>query len=64
MMRNKNPNVYFVPGLKHNLLTIGQLLSKGYNVHFTSGFSEIKDVNNKILGKVHMTNKMFPLKVS
>ena len=25
-------NVYFVPGLKHNLMSIGKLIQKGYNV--------------------------------
>ena len=27
-------DVYFVPGLKHNLIRIGQLMQKGYNVFF------------------------------
>ncbi|KAI3734276.1 hypothetical protein L6452_13741 [Arctium lappa] len=57
------PNVYFVPGLKHNLLSVGQLLLKGYEVHFKNNACEIKDMNNKSLGMVRMTfNKMFPLR--
>ena len=27
-------NVFFVPDLKHNLISIGQLMQKGYNVFF------------------------------
>ncbi|KAJ0456159.1 putative RNA-directed DNA polymerase [Helianthus annuus] len=30
----KIPSVFYVKGLKHNLLSIGQLLQKGYAVHF------------------------------
>ena len=28
------PDVYYVPGLKCNLLRIGQVVNKGYNVFF------------------------------
>lgn len=27
-------DVYFVPGLKHNLMSIGKLIQKGYRVYF------------------------------
>ena len=27
-------DVYFVPSLKHNLMSVGQLMQKGYNVFF------------------------------
>lgn len=30
----KIPNVYYVTGLKHNLLSVGQLLIKGHDIHF------------------------------
>ncbi|KAI3509130.1 hypothetical protein L1887_24156 [Cichorium endivia] len=57
------PNVYFVPGLKHNLLSVGQLLLRGYNIYFKNKACEIKDSSNNLLGKVSMTsNKMFPLR--
>ncbi|KAI3521063.1 hypothetical protein L1887_10522 [Cichorium endivia] len=59
----KIPNVYLVSVLKHNLLSVGQLLLKGYDIHFENGTCEIKDANGSLMGKVHMTsNKMFPLK--
>lgn len=59
----KIQNVYFVPGLKYNLLSVGQLILRGYDIHFKHGSCEIKDMNNRTLGTVHMTsNKMFPLR--
>ena len=59
----KIPNVYFVPGLKNNLLSVGQLILKGYDIRFRDGSCEIRDSSNKLIGKVLMTsNKMFPLR--
>ncbi|KAI3821704.1 hypothetical protein L1987_09276 [Smallanthus sonchifolius] len=59
------PNVFYVKGLRHNLLSVGQLLQKGYNVFFANGCCEIKDHKGYNLAKVRMTgNKMFPLNLS
>ncbi|XP_077221031.1 uncharacterized protein LOC143854809 [Tasmannia lanceolata] len=56
-------NVFYVPGLKHNLLSVGQLLMKGHDVHFKEDVCEIKVKNHILIAKVRMTqNKMFPLK--
>ncbi|XP_077239780.1 uncharacterized protein LOC143880693 [Tasmannia lanceolata] len=57
-------NIFYVPGLKHNnLLSVGQLLMKGRDVHFKEDVCEIKDKNHVLIAKVRMTqNKMFPLK--
>ncbi|XP_077246125.1 uncharacterized protein LOC143885992 [Tasmannia lanceolata] len=56
-------NVFYVPGLKHNLFSVGQLLMKGHDVHFKEDVCEIKDKNHVLIAKVRMTqNKMFPLK--
>eukprot|EP00253_Pinus_taeda_P025918 PITA_25918 len=38
------PDVYYVPGLKCNLLSIGQLIDKGYNVFFKDDTCTIKDI--------------------
>jgi len=35
--KNYISDVYFVPGLKHNLISIGQFMQKGYNVFFKKG---------------------------
>ncbi|KAJ0599629.1 putative RNA-directed DNA polymerase [Helianthus annuus] len=58
----KIPDVFYVKGLKHNLLSVGQLIRKGYEVSFKGDRCTIKDANNEVLGMVKMTNnKMFPL---
>uniref|UniRef100_A0A251SDS7 Putative zinc finger, CCHC-type n=1 Tax=Helianthus annuus TaxID=4232 RepID=A0A251SDS7_HELAN len=55
-------NVFYVKGLRHNLLSVGQLIKKGYMVKFQEGKCIIKDVRNETLGVIRMTNnKMFPL---
>ena len=36
-------DVYFVHGLKHNLMSIGQLIKKGYNVFFKNDMCTILD---------------------
>ncbi|KAL0558905.1 hypothetical protein IC582_003491 [Cucumis melo] len=55
-------NVFYVPGLKHNLLSIGQLLQQGLKVSFEGDICAIKDQAGVLIAKVKMTaNKMFPL---
>ncbi|KAJ9546430.1 LOW QUALITY PROTEIN: hypothetical protein OSB04_018973 [Centaurea solstitialis] len=60
---NKKANVFYVAGLKHNLLSVGQLIQKGYGLYFKNGLCEITDSNESDIGRVVMnTNKMFPIK--
>lgn len=59
-------DVYFVSGLKHNLMSVGQLVQKGYRVTFKNGLCIILDKypSNQLIAKVRMTNNiMFPLKI-
>eukprot|EP00253_Pinus_taeda_P033405 PITA_33405 len=59
-------DVYFVPGLKHNLVSVGQLMQKGYNVFFKNDVCTILDrpPRRQLIAKVQMTNnRMFPLKI-
>ena len=61
------PGVYYVPGLKYNILSIGQLINKGYNVIFKDDVCTIKDIppSKKIIVEIQMTsNRMFPLKLN
>eukprot|EP00253_Pinus_taeda_P020487 PITA_20487 len=48
------PEVYYVPGLKCNLLSIGQLIDKGYNVFFKDDMCTIRDIppSKKIIAQV------------
>eukprot|EP00253_Pinus_taeda_P022088 PITA_22088 len=60
------PEVYYVPSLKCNLLSIGKLIDKGYNVFFKDDMCTIRDIppSKKIIAQVQMTNnRMFPLKL-
>ena len=60
------PDVYYVKGLKHNLLTIGQLIHKGYRLYMEDNHYVIKDLHprNQLIEKVPMTsNHLFPLRI-
>ena len=60
------PDVYYVLSLKCNLISIGKLLNKGYNVFFKNDVCTIMDIppSRQVIEKVHMTsNRMFPLKI-
>ena len=60
------PNVYHVEDLKHNLLSIGQLIQKGYRVCIEHYHYLIKDKHpsNQLIAKVSMTsNRLFPLRI-
>eukprot|EP00253_Pinus_taeda_P026611 PITA_26611 len=59
-------DVYFVHGLKHNLISIGQPMKNGYNVFFKNDECTIlhKSPSRQMIAKVQMTsNRMFPLKI-
>jgi hypothetical protein len=56
--------VYYVSGLKHNLMSIGKLLQKGYIIYMEDNHRVIMDKfpSNQLIEKIQMTgNKMFPL---
>lgn len=66
--REKNciSDVYVVLDLKNNLLNIGQLIQKGYNVFLKNGECTILDKfpSKKLISKVQVTsNMMFPLNI-
>ena len=57
-------DVYFVPGLKCNLISIGQLMEKGYKVIFNHDMCTIFDKyhRKRLVVRVKMAkNRMFPL---
>lgn len=56
-------DVYHVPDLKHNLLSVGQLIEHGYKVLFEGLTCRIYDKppSRKLISEIHMTrNRMFP----
>ncbi|KAJ4751816.1 polyprotein [Rhynchospora pubera] len=59
-------DVYFIPQLTQNLLSIGQLIENGYSVIFEERKCTITDkATQQIMAVVEMaTNKLFPLEIS
>jgi len=54
-------DVLFVPDLKTNLLSIGQLQEKGYDISIKDGFCRIQDAKLGLIAQVKLTrNRGFP----
>ncbi|KAK3013886.1 hypothetical protein RJ639_009283 [Escallonia herrerae] len=57
-------NVLYVPDLKSNLLSVGQLQEKGYIITIQQGACEIYDPTRGAIVVVEMSsNRLFPLKI-
>ncbi|KAF7843909.1 Retrovirus-related Pol polyprotein from transposon TNT 1-94 [Senna tora] len=57
-------DVFYAPGLHHNLLSMGQLSEKGYDMRVHQGFCTLFDKNGRFVAKVKMTpNRLFPLMI-
>lgn len=57
-------DVYNVPNLKSNILSVGQLLEKNYDIHFKDRSATIRNPEGKLIAKVPMTkNRMFLLNI-
>ncbi|XP_050875053.1 uncharacterized protein LOC127078664 [Lathyrus oleraceus] len=55
-------NVYYVPSMKNNILSSGQLLEKGYDIHLKEHSIFLRDCGDNLIAKVHMSkNRMFLL---
>jgi len=55
-------NVFFIPDLKTNLLSIGQLQEKGYEVSIKGGICRIQDEKLGMIAQVKMSlTQLFPL---
>jgi hypothetical protein len=57
-------NVYYVPNMKSNILSLGQLLEKGYDIQLKDNNLSIRDHSSKVIAKVPMSrNRMFVLNI-
>ncbi|KAE8699231.1 BTB/POZ and MATH domain-containing protein 4-like [Hibiscus syriacus] len=57
-------NVYYVPTMKSNILSLGKLVEKGYDIHMKNYNLSIKDDNNNFIAKVMMSkNRMFLINI-
>ncbi|KAJ4813156.1 polyprotein [Rhynchospora pubera] len=55
-------NVYYVPDMKSNILSLGQLLELGYTVVMKDKTLYLRDKNDRLIAQVEMTkNRMFKL---
>jgi len=60
-------DVYYIPNLKHNIISVRQLMENGYDVIFKGSTCLILDKppNRKLIAKIQMIkNRMFPLNLS
>jgi hypothetical protein len=57
-------DVYYVPAIKQNLVSIGQLLEKGYTLFMKNCHLTVTDYNGRLIAYVKMSkNRMFPLNI-
>ncbi|GKA63759.1 retrovirus-related pol polyprotein from transposon TNT 1-94 [Tanacetum coccineum] len=57
-------DIYNGPNLKSNILSVGQLLEKNYDIHFKDRSATISNQEGKLIAKVPMTkNQMFILNI-
>ena len=57
-------NVYYVPNMKNNILSSGQLLEKGYDIQMKDRSLSIRDANSDFITKVPMSkNRMFLINI-
>ena len=57
-------DVYYVPDMKNSILSLGQLLEKGYDISMKNLHLTIKDARGNLIANVEMSkNRMFPLNI-
>ncbi|KAL0429361.1 UNVERIFIED_CONTAM: Retrovirus-related Pol polyprotein from transposon TNT 1-94 [Sesamum radiatum] len=57
-------DVYYIPKMKNNILSIGQLMENGHKVKMEDKYLWLRDHNDRLVAKVTMTsNRMFKLNV-
>ncbi|AAD32876.1 F14N23.14 [Arabidopsis thaliana] len=57
-------NGYYIPSMKTNILSLGQLLEKGYDIRLKDNNLSIRDQESNLITKVPMSkNRMFVLNI-
>ena len=55
-------DVYFVEGLKHNLLSVSQIFDSGYSISFNAKECSIKNERNKVIASaLRMSGNLYKL---
>ncbi|KAJ0941493.1 putative RNA-directed DNA polymerase [Helianthus annuus] len=56
------PDVYFIPALNSNILSLGQMTEVGYEVNMRSDYLKMHDVNGRLMMKVQRSkNRMYKI---
>jgi hypothetical protein len=68
MLKNENhnyiTNVYYIPAIKHNMLSVSQLIEKDYSFFMKDYNLTFKDYNERLISFMKMSkNKMFSLNI-
>jgi hypothetical protein len=45
-------SIYYIPKLKTNIISVGQLDEAGFDLHITSGLMCLRDANGHLLTKI------------
>ena len=57
-------DVYYIPDMKSNILSVGQLLEKGHRVYSKEKTLNMEDKNGKVIASVEMAlNRMFKMNI-
>ncbi|CAN1181758.1 hypothetical protein LINPERHAP2_LOCUS35596, partial [Linum perenne] len=57
-------NVYYVPNMTSNILSLGQLLEKNYEVHMANRQLELRNDRKELIARIPMSkNRMFILNI-
>ncbi|XP_068329911.1 uncharacterized protein [Pyrus communis] len=57
-------NVYYVPNMKSNIMSLGQLLERGYDIHMKNYSLFLRDDKGRLIAKIKMSkNAMFPMNI-
>jgi hypothetical protein len=55
-------NVYYVPYMKNNILSMGQLMENGYSIFMKDQMMHLKDKRGRLIARVEMAkNHMYKL---
>ncbi|GJU58201.1 retrovirus-related pol polyprotein from transposon TNT 1-94 [Tanacetum coccineum] len=55
-------DVYYVPAMKSNIISLGQLMEKGYSIYMKGRLMHVKDDEDRLIALVEMSkNRMFRL---
>jgi len=49
--------VYYMPNMRNNILSLGQVLQKGHEIHMEGNFLWLRNVERRLTAQVQMTEQ-------